>query len=330
MPILEAMVAATHLVQQLQQEKKITRWALGGSVATMVWTEPYLTRDIDFFVTFTQTGSILDLSPVWDAARQLGYETTPKGILVEGIVVEVLSPSSAIIEEGLEHAVVADVLGTKVPVIPPEYLIAEAVHVGRTQDDYKLEKLHDQTTINMGLLENILRKYGLYDTWRKKWLALEAQKNASKTAAQKYLIEHKREMRQELASQTFEQKLRALDDLIADAAAFAEMRKARALRQNMENHITFFWADGTYISTLDADFRVAFSELVAEHGLPDQHDVRPGDYYGHPDYWQPYHAADGSPHFMPRLPAELEAAEPDLREQLRQAIRNDLLKRKVL
>ncbi len=76
-------------------------------------------------------------------------------------------------------------------------------------------------------------------------------------------------------------------------------------------NITFFWDAGPYITTLDDTFKESFASLVGEHGMPNLHDVRPGDFYGNPQYWQPVRSADGDEDsFVPRRPEREIALDP--------------------
>ena len=112
----------------------------------------------------------------------------------------------------------------------------------------------------------------------------------------------------------------------------------------MNNHITFFWDTGLYISTLDDTFTESFASLVSQNGMPDLHDVRPGDFYGNPQFWQPVRSADGEPDaFVPRRPAHEIIHEPvpdtaeaeaesydEMKARMSAALRTNLRKRKLL
>lgn len=115
----------------------------------------------------------------------------------------------------------------------------------------------------------------------------------------------------------------------------------------MNTHITFFWDTGHYISTLDKEFRESFAGMVIDLGLPTVADPRPGDYYGHPDYWDMQVDADGDTthEYMPKVPQTMQVeAEPpsmlpspppqpdntELKERLRDNFRENLRKRHLL
>ena len=187
----------------------------------MVWMEPFHTKDVDFFVHFSRPSPVIDLSPVWETARQLGYLTTPQGILIAGVPVEILPAPSKVVEEGLRHAIAASLAGVEVPVLPVEYLLAEATLAGRATDRVRIERLLDQAPVDFDKLNDILKRHGLVTRWQR----MQPPKEA-KTAAQQYIVNRKRRARRAYAAEPLESKLRDLDRLQADVPDMIRLRNA--------------------------------------------------------------------------------------------------------
>lgn len=69
--------------------------------------------------------------------------------------------------EALNNSVENTFNNNKVKVFGPEYLLAIALQTGRTQDLIKVELLMKEAELDKLLLEDILRRHGLYERWKK-------------------------------------------------------------------------------------------------------------------------------------------------------------------
>ena len=67
------------LINQMQADGVITKYAIGGAVGATFYLEPAATLDVDIFVTLpaTGTGQLLSLAPVYEYLQARGC--TPKG-----------------------------------------------------------------------------------------------------------------------------------------------------------------------------------------------------------------------------------------------------------
>ena len=70
MPIQEVI----KIINRLQADGVIERYAIGGAVGATFYLEPVATMDVDIFITFkAQTGSLLvSLQPVFDYLKARG------------------------------------------------------------------------------------------------------------------------------------------------------------------------------------------------------------------------------------------------------------------
>lgn len=155
------------LLEQMEKEGILSRWAIGGSIGVMFYTEPYLTKDVDVFVYVepTKTG-LIDMNFIYDWLKAKGYSEFEKQfIVIEGWLVDFLPTKEGLIDEAVLKCSAFEVDKIKVNVIKPEYLIAIALETGRKQDYAKIEKMLQQNGINKRKLVRILKKFNLYGKW---------------------------------------------------------------------------------------------------------------------------------------------------------------------
>ena len=72
----------------LVQNHVLSHYAIGGAVAATFYVEPLLTFDLDIFVALLisgRDGSLLSLSPVYEALRGLGYVEEGECVSIEGV-----------------------------------------------------------------------------------------------------------------------------------------------------------------------------------------------------------------------------------------------------
>ena len=59
---------------ELEHKGIFSRYAIGGAMGAIFYTEPFLTFDLDVFVVLpTAQGGLLTLAPIYDALRARGY-----------------------------------------------------------------------------------------------------------------------------------------------------------------------------------------------------------------------------------------------------------------
>src|SRR6266404_7954671 len=94
------------MLNELEKQGVISRYAIGGAMAATFYTEPFLTFDLDVFVVLPQTpGGLLTLAPLYDALRARGYsEQENECIMIEGVPVQFLPAYNALVEEALNEA----------------------------------------------------------------------------------------------------------------------------------------------------------------------------------------------------------------------------------
>jgi len=158
------------VLNELEREGVISRYAIGGAMGAIFYTEPFLTFDLDVFVGFPQTAAaLLSLTPIYDSLCARGYEETENEcILIEGVPVQLLPAYNSLVEEALKEA--QDTTYENVPtrVLRSEYLVAIALQTGRSKDRERVRILREQAKLDMTLLADILKRHELEEKW-KQW-----------------------------------------------------------------------------------------------------------------------------------------------------------------
>ncbi len=159
-------------LNKLEKDGLFPRYAIGGAMAAIFYTEPFLTFDLDVFIILPETGAgLLTLGPIYDALRAAGYtQQESECILVEGVPVQFLPAYNSLVDEALSHA--QEMMYEDVParVVRPEYLVAIALQTGRAKDRDRVRILREQAQLDMNVLADILKRHQLDETW-KRWIA---------------------------------------------------------------------------------------------------------------------------------------------------------------
>ena len=88
------MKATLAVMNRMEADGVIGRYAIGGAVAATFYLEPSATLDIDVFVAFKDGPgrSLLTLGPIYDYLTAHGCQTKGEYVIVEGWQVQFLPP----------------------------------------------------------------------------------------------------------------------------------------------------------------------------------------------------------------------------------------------
>lgn len=145
----------------MHEEGILENYAIGGAIATIYYTEPFTTRDVDIFFVPPEERGILLLTPFYDYLFKKGHKTDKEHILIGETPIQFLPATTELEREAVQHAVSVPYKGSKVKILRPEYLIAIALCVFRLKDREKIVKLLEQAKIDKTLLADILKRHGL-------------------------------------------------------------------------------------------------------------------------------------------------------------------------
>jgi hypothetical protein len=161
------MKGTLQVINQLQADGVIGRYAIGGAVGATFYLEPSATLDIDVFVSFrtTPAGSILSVKPIFDYLTGRHYKVEREHVVVEGWHVQFLPPSGPLGEEALAQAVETQVEDTRTWVMTAEHLVALALQLGRAKDFARILQFIEAGVLDPARLDSILTRHQLLAKW---------------------------------------------------------------------------------------------------------------------------------------------------------------------
>jgi len=154
------------VINQMEQEGTIGRYAIGGAVAATRYIEPVQTYGLDIFVVLpVSPAGLISLTPIYAYLTQRGY--TPQGecIVIEGWPVQFLPVYNALTEEALAQAIDVEFGATSTRVLSAEYLAAIMLQTGRPKDHARLVQFFEFDALNRAVLEDIVARHGLTSRW---------------------------------------------------------------------------------------------------------------------------------------------------------------------
>ena len=168
MPQKVAKVAAE--LNALEARGLIGRYAISGAVAFIYFTEPFDTSDLDLVVDLpVGPGGLISLTPLYTYLEDRGHRIEGEVVIIEGMPVQLLPVTSALMEEALTNALPIQVGGIAARVLDLEYLIAVALEVGRAKDLLKIRHALETSRrpVDLARLERLLQRHGLESQWRR-------------------------------------------------------------------------------------------------------------------------------------------------------------------
>lgn len=163
------MKRTLQVLNELEHDGVIERYAIGGAMGATFYVEPLLTFDLDVFVVLPQSaGGLLSLAPLYEALRARGYTEEGECVLIEGVPVQFLPAFNALLEEASMEA--RAILYEEVPtrVVRAEHLIAICLQTGRDKDRERVRIFREQADVDMSYLAGVLKRHGLEGKW-KQW-----------------------------------------------------------------------------------------------------------------------------------------------------------------
>ena len=160
--------AALNVVNQMQTDGVIGKYAIGGAIAATFYIEPTSTFDIDIFIPFENTpgSSLASLSPIYSYLLERGYKAAGAHIIIENWQVQFLPADDALYKEALLQAVEAEVGGVKTWVMKAEHLMAIALRTGRGKDLIRIEQFVQHEAYDPNELNQILAHHNLVEKWQ--------------------------------------------------------------------------------------------------------------------------------------------------------------------
>jgi hypothetical protein len=161
------MERTLNIVNSLESAGIIGRYAIGGAVGLLFYTEPAATYDLDIFCYLPQSGVLIDLEPLYSHLAKLGYESTGEQVDIEGIPVQFLPPPTDLVKEALDNSVETSFEGVPTRVFQYEHLLAIMAETGRPKDRARIALSLESTEPDDAKLKDILQRHQLLDRWSK-------------------------------------------------------------------------------------------------------------------------------------------------------------------
>jgi hypothetical protein len=165
------------VINRMEADGIIGRYAIAGAVAAYNYVEPTVTEDVDILIAFdsdqhrSQTG-LITLEPILSYLKDKGYSDFRKeGLLIEGWAVQFIPVASDLDAEALAAADEVDLEihpsegSVKTRVLRPEYIVATALRVGRPRDRLRIIQFLEEEAVDIEALCNVIGRHGLGDAW---------------------------------------------------------------------------------------------------------------------------------------------------------------------
>lgn len=155
------------VINDMEREGTIGRYAIGGAVAATRYVEPIQTYDLDVFVMLPASSSgLLSIAQIYNYLKARGYEPQAEFMMIEGWAVQFLPVYNALTEEALEQAIDVDFGTTPTRVFSAEHLAAIMLETGRAKDHARLVQFFEFGVLNRAVLEELVSRYHLEEKWR--------------------------------------------------------------------------------------------------------------------------------------------------------------------
>lgn len=154
------------IISQMRDENIISHYAIGGAIASMFYTEPVVTYDLDIFVLIPDSDSaLISLSPIYEWLSKKGYHPHQEQIVIEGIPVQFIPAYNDLIIEAVIQSAEKKFKELQVFVLLPEYLMAIMIQTFRPKDKERLKQFLDDRVFQEERLQTILMKHNLMERY---------------------------------------------------------------------------------------------------------------------------------------------------------------------
>jgi len=166
------------VVNAMEADGVIGRYAIAGAVAAYNYIEPTVTEDVDILISLDLPSSqrrsgLVTLAPILSYLKSRGYDQYRKeGLLIEGWPVQFLPVADDLDAEALAQARDTEITvrspdgSVRTRVVLPEHLVAISLRVGRPKDANRIIQFLEAEVVNLARLRDILIRHNLIDAWR--------------------------------------------------------------------------------------------------------------------------------------------------------------------
>jgi hypothetical protein len=162
------MEKVIQILNRMQADGVIEKYAIGGGIATVYYLEPYETDDIDVFLSPVLVGQsgLISLEPIYSYLEKLGYLPLKEGVMIEGWLVQFVPAFASVQEEAIAQAAPVRYEETHTLIFSAEHLAAELLRSGRPKDHARVIDLIELEQVDMRVFRDIIHRHGLAEKWK--------------------------------------------------------------------------------------------------------------------------------------------------------------------
>jgi len=156
------------ILNRMQADGVIERFAIGGGIAAIRYLEPYLTDDIDVFLSpvVVSEGGLISFGRIYSYLEELGYYPEREYVRIGDWLVQFVFASESVQEEAVARADRVAFAGVYTSIFSAEHLAAELLRSGRLKDLTRVAALLKSEQMDMALFRDIVRRHGLAEKWK--------------------------------------------------------------------------------------------------------------------------------------------------------------------
>jgi len=155
------------VLNELEENQVIERYALGGGIAVTFHAEPMLTYGLDAFVLLPQaSGKIISLTPIYAFLRAKGFPAHREHVMIHGHPVQFIPAYNALVEEAVRTAQAVSYRKVRTQIVRVEHLVAILFQTNRLKDRTRVVLLLEEAEIDRKELQAILKRHGLMSRWK--------------------------------------------------------------------------------------------------------------------------------------------------------------------
>lgn len=162
------MEKVIQVLNRMQADGVIEKFAIGDGIAAIRYLEPYLTDDIDVFISPVVVGAngLVSFGRIYSYLEKLGYCAEREYIKIEGWLVQFVPASESVQEEAVEKADRVAFAGEYTLIFSSEHLAAELLRSGRLKDHTRVVALLESEQMDMEVFHDIIHRHGLGEKWK--------------------------------------------------------------------------------------------------------------------------------------------------------------------
>jgi len=162
------MEKVIEILNHMQADGVIEKFAIGGGIAAIRYLEPYVTDDIDVFISpvvVGENGSV-SFGRIYSYLDELGYTPEREYIKIEDWLVQFVPASESVQEEAVAQADRVAFAGEYTSIFSCEHLAAELLRSGRLKDQTRVLALLESEQMDREVFRDIIRRHGLAEKWK--------------------------------------------------------------------------------------------------------------------------------------------------------------------